>query len=183
MPAAAQAAAIVHGFTEYCRQQGTFPPAGLDRMLQRVTGEIPRMETLVERLRMRSAGESTGPDRGPGPIATDPAAHARLPAPANRRPVATTQRDRPSSRPIPDPPCRIFASSICTGRPIERVQIDPFGVPYFGQYGSSSRCRGCSHSASKNSDVRILDRVPDVRLMKFPYGWLRRRSRRRAWSR
>jgi hypothetical protein len=72
-------AAIVHGFTEYCRQRGTFPPAGLDRMLQRVTGEITRMETLVERLRMRSAGESTGPDRGPGPIATDPAAHARLP--------------------------------------------------------------------------------------------------------
>ena len=52
--------------------------AGLDRMLQRVTGEITRMETLVERLRMRSAGESTGPDREPGPIATDPAAHARL---------------------------------------------------------------------------------------------------------
>ena len=48
-----RSAAIVHGFTEYCRQQGTFPPAGLDRMLQRVTGEITRMETLVERLRMR----------------------------------------------------------------------------------------------------------------------------------
>jgi hypothetical protein len=72
-------AAIVHGFTGYCRQQGTFPPAGLDRMLQRATGEITRMETLVARLRMRSTGESTGPDRGPGPIATDPAAHARLP--------------------------------------------------------------------------------------------------------
>jgi hypothetical protein len=80
-------AAIVHGFTEYRRQQGTFPPACLDRMLQRVTGEITRMETLVERLRMRSAGESTGPDRGPGPIATDPAAHARLPG--TRKPPAS----------------------------------------------------------------------------------------------
>jgi len=71
-------AGIVHGFTGYRRQQGAFPPAGPDRMLQRVTGEITRMETLVERLRMCSAGESAGPDRGPGPIATDPAAHARL---------------------------------------------------------------------------------------------------------
>ena len=80
-------AAIVHGFTGYCRQQGTFPPAGLDRMLQRVTGEITRMETLVERLRIRSAGESTGPEPGPGPIATDPAAHARLPG--TRKPPAS----------------------------------------------------------------------------------------------
>src|ERR1700750_71716 len=58
-------AAIVHRFSGYGRQQGTSPPAGLDRMLQRATGEITRMETLVKRLRMRSAGESTGPDRGP----------------------------------------------------------------------------------------------------------------------
>jgi hypothetical protein len=65
-------AAIVHGFTEYCRQQGTFPPAGLDRMLQRVTGEITRMETLVEPLRMRSASESAGPNRGPLTLATRP---------------------------------------------------------------------------------------------------------------
>jgi hypothetical protein len=72
-------AAIVHGFTGYRRQQGTFPPVGPDRMPQRVTGEITRMETLVKRLRMRSAGESAGPDRGPGPIATGPAAHARFP--------------------------------------------------------------------------------------------------------
>jgi hypothetical protein len=76
--------AIVHGFTEYCRQQGTPPPVGLDRMLQRVTGEITRMETLVEGLRTCSAGASTGPDRRPGPPAagppaTGPAAHARLP--------------------------------------------------------------------------------------------------------
>jgi len=42
-------AAIVHGFAEYCRQQGT-SPAGLDRMRQRVTGEITRMETLIEGL-------------------------------------------------------------------------------------------------------------------------------------
>jgi hypothetical protein len=48
-------------------------------MLQRVTGEITRMETLAERLRTLSAGEPAGPDREPGPIATDPAAHARLP--------------------------------------------------------------------------------------------------------
>jgi hypothetical protein len=54
-------AAVVHGFADYYRQQGNPPPAGLDRMLQRVTGEITRMETLVEGLRMRSAGDSTGP--------------------------------------------------------------------------------------------------------------------------
>jgi len=55
-------------------------------MLHRVTGEITRMETLAGRLRTRSAGESTGPDRGPGPIAADPAAHARLPG--TRKPPA-----------------------------------------------------------------------------------------------
>ena len=80
-------AAIVHGFAEYCRKQGKPPPAGLDRMLQRVTGEIPRMETVVEGLRMRSTGEPTGPDRRPGPTTTDPAAHARLPD--TRRPPAS----------------------------------------------------------------------------------------------
>jgi signal transduction histidine kinase len=58
-------AAIVHRFAEYYRKQGKPPPAGLDRMLQRVTGEIPRMETVVEGLRMRSTGEPTGPDRRP----------------------------------------------------------------------------------------------------------------------
>ena len=71
-------AAIVHGFAEYCRKQGKPPPAGLDRMLQRVTGEITRMETVVEGLRMRPTGEPTGPGRRPDPTATDPAAHARL---------------------------------------------------------------------------------------------------------
>jgi signal transduction histidine kinase len=54
-------AAILHGFAEYCRRQGTPPPASLDRMLQRVTGEITRMETLVEGLRMRSADEPGPP--------------------------------------------------------------------------------------------------------------------------
>jgi len=53
-------AAIVGGFTGY-RQQGKPPPADPDRMLQRVAGEITRMETLVEGLRMRSAGEYAGP--------------------------------------------------------------------------------------------------------------------------
>jgi hypothetical protein len=48
-------------------------------MMQRVTGEITRMETLVDGLRMGPAGQSTGPDRRPEPPATDPAAHARLP--------------------------------------------------------------------------------------------------------
>jgi hypothetical protein len=71
--------AIVHGFTGYCHRPGKPTPAGLDRMLQRVTGEIARMETLVEGLRMRSADESTGPDRRPGPPPADPPAHARLP--------------------------------------------------------------------------------------------------------
>jgi hypothetical protein len=48
--------AIVHGFTEYCLRPGKSSPAGLDRMLPRVTGEITRMETVVEGLRTRSAG-------------------------------------------------------------------------------------------------------------------------------
>jgi hypothetical protein len=61
-------AAIVQGFAEYRRQQGKLPPAALDRMVQRVTGEIARMETLIEDLRIRSAGQPTGPD----PPATDP---------------------------------------------------------------------------------------------------------------
>jgi hypothetical protein len=74
-------AAIVHGFTEYCRQQGTPPPAALDRMMERVTGEITRMETLLEGLRTRSADQSTGPP------ATGPAAHAHLPD--TRKPPAS----------------------------------------------------------------------------------------------
>jgi hypothetical protein len=74
-----RSAAIVHGFTEYCRKHGRPPPAALDQMMQRVTGEITRMETLVDGLRMRSADQSTGPERRPDPPATDPAAHARLP--------------------------------------------------------------------------------------------------------
>ena len=78
-----RSAAIVHGFTEYCRKQGKSPPADLER----ITGEITRMETLVEGLRMRSAGESTGPDRRPGPPATGLAAHTRLPD--TRKPPAS----------------------------------------------------------------------------------------------
>jgi hypothetical protein len=46
-------AAIVHGFTEYCRKHGKPPPAALDQMMQRVTGEITRMETLVDGLDTR----------------------------------------------------------------------------------------------------------------------------------
>ena len=80
-------AAIVHGFTEYCRKHGRPPPAALDQMMQRVTGEITRMETLVDGLRMRSAGQSTGPDRRPDPPATDPAAPAR--PPDTRQPPAS----------------------------------------------------------------------------------------------
>ena len=85
--AARRSAAIVHGFAAYCRIQGKPPPADLDRMMHRVTGEITRMDTLVEGLRMPSAGESTGPDRRPGPPATDPAAHTRLPD--TRKPPAS----------------------------------------------------------------------------------------------
>jgi hypothetical protein len=55
-------AAIVHGFTEYCRKHGRPPPPAFDQMMQRVTGEITRMETLVDGLRMRPAGQSPGPD-------------------------------------------------------------------------------------------------------------------------
>ena len=78
---------ILHGFTEYCRRQDRPPPAGLDRMLQRVIDEITRMETLAEGLHVRSASESTRPDRRPDPPATDPAAYA----PAGQ-PHATGQR-------------------------------------------------------------------------------------------
>ena len=60
-------AAIVHGFTEYSRKHGRPPPAALDQMMQRVAGEITRMETLVDGLRMRSAGQSTEPDHRPDP--------------------------------------------------------------------------------------------------------------------
>ena len=67
---------VLHGFTEYRRRQDRPPPAGPDRMLQRVIDEITRMETLAEGLHMRSASESTGPDRRPDPPATDPAAYA-----------------------------------------------------------------------------------------------------------
>jgi signal transduction histidine kinase len=74
-----RSASILHGFAEYCRKQDKPPPASLNRMLQQVTGEISRMETLITELRIRSAGESTESDRRPGPPATDPAAHARLP--------------------------------------------------------------------------------------------------------
>jgi hypothetical protein len=55
-------AGIVHGFTEYCRKHGRPPPPAFDQMMQRVTGEITRMETLVDGLRMRPAGQSPGPD-------------------------------------------------------------------------------------------------------------------------
>jgi hypothetical protein len=77
---------ILHGFTEYCREQERLP-ADLDRMLRRVTDEITRMETLVEGLRMLSAGESTVPDRRPDPPATDPTARDRLQN--NRKPPAS----------------------------------------------------------------------------------------------
>jgi signal transduction histidine kinase len=69
---------ILRGFAEYCRKREKPLPASLDRMLHRVTGEITRMETLVEGLHMRSAGESTGLDRRPDPPATVPAAYTRL---------------------------------------------------------------------------------------------------------
>lgn len=81
-------AAIVQGFSDYCRQQGKPSPAGLDRMLRQVTGEITRMETLVEGLRVRSAGDPTAPD----PPATDPGSHG--PLPDTRRPPASGDRER-----------------------------------------------------------------------------------------
>ena len=80
-------AAIVHGFTEYCRKHGRPPPPAFDQMMQRVTGEITRMETLVDGLRMRPADQSNGPARRPDPPATDPAAPARLPT--TRQPPAS----------------------------------------------------------------------------------------------
>jgi hypothetical protein len=64
-------AAIVHGFTEYCRQHGRPPPPASDQMMQRVTGEITRMETLIDGLRMRSAGQSTGLDTRQPPASGD----------------------------------------------------------------------------------------------------------------
>ncbi|MBO0815248.1 MAG: hypothetical protein J2P30_08920 [Actinobacteria bacterium] len=80
-------ASIVYGFTGYLRQQDKPQPATLNRMLHRVTGEITRMETLAEGLHMTSAGESTGPDRQPGPPATCPAARPR--SQNNRQPPAS----------------------------------------------------------------------------------------------
>ncbi len=59
-------------------------PASLDRMLCRVTDEITRMETLAAGLRIPSAGESAGPDRRPGPAATDAASGSGRPGPAGR---------------------------------------------------------------------------------------------------
>jgi len=70
-------ASIVYGHAGYLRQQHKPPPASLDRMLHRVTGEITRMETLAEALHTPPAGEPAGPDRQPGPPATDPAARDR----------------------------------------------------------------------------------------------------------
>jgi hypothetical protein len=80
-------ASIVNGFAGYLRQQGKPQPASLDRMLHRVADEITRMETLAEGLRMLSAGDPTGPDRQPGPTATDPTARAR--PQNNRQPPAS----------------------------------------------------------------------------------------------
>ena len=77
---------ILHGFTEYCLRQDRPPPAGPDRMLQRVTDEITGMETLVEGLHMCSASESARPDRRPDPPATDrPPMHLQ----DNRKPPAS----------------------------------------------------------------------------------------------
>jgi hypothetical protein len=70
-------ASIVYGFAAYLRQQDKPQPASLDLMLHRVTGEITGMERLADELHMRSAGETAGPDRQPGPPAADPAAGAR----------------------------------------------------------------------------------------------------------
>jgi hypothetical protein len=49
---------IVHGFAGYLRQQDNPRPAGLDRMLDQVAGEITRMEALAQGLRMPPAGGS-----------------------------------------------------------------------------------------------------------------------------
>ena len=38
-------AAIVHGFTEYCRKHGRPPPAALDQMMQRELPAWPPMAT------------------------------------------------------------------------------------------------------------------------------------------
>ncbi|HEX6520535.1 MAG TPA: hypothetical protein VF070_11080 [Streptosporangiaceae bacterium] len=78
---------IVYGFAGYLRQQGTPQPASLDRMLHRVAGEITRMETPAQGLRMPPAGASTGPDRQPGPPAIGPAGRAR--PQDNRQPSAS----------------------------------------------------------------------------------------------
>lgn len=81
---------IVHGYTECWRHQRP-PPAGLYRMLQRVADEATRMETLVEELRLRSAGGSTGPDLRLGPRAPRPG-HLADPQPG--RPDLPVSSDR-----------------------------------------------------------------------------------------
>jgi hypothetical protein len=78
---------IVYGFAGYLRQQDKPQPASLDRMLHRVAGEITRMETLAQGLRMPPAGASTGPDRQPGLSAAGPAGRAR--PQDNRQPPAS----------------------------------------------------------------------------------------------
>lgn len=47
---------VVHGFTEYYRQQGKPPATQLDRMLRRVADEATRMETLIDGLDAHSPG-------------------------------------------------------------------------------------------------------------------------------
>ena len=50
---------VVRGFTQYCRQRGTPPPASLDRMIRRIADEAARMDTLLARLEAPSPGPST----------------------------------------------------------------------------------------------------------------------------
>jgi len=70
-------ASILYGFSEYCRSQDGLPPAGLDQMMQRLAGEITRMETLADGLRVRSASEPGRREHQPDPPAAGPVRGSR----------------------------------------------------------------------------------------------------------
>jgi hypothetical protein len=72
-------ASIVAGYAGYRRQQRKPRPASPGQMLHRVTGEITRMETLIEALPVPATGDPAGTDRRPGPPATDPGAARQTP--------------------------------------------------------------------------------------------------------
>ena len=52
---------VVRGFAQYCRERGTPPAAGLDRMMRRVADESARMDTLLQGLQETPAPPGRDP--------------------------------------------------------------------------------------------------------------------------